>query len=58
MQLSETIKLHMTKEQKDYITLTMNEYIKTVNSLVSVALMLNLSADIQLLMYLLTFPLL
>ena len=38
MQLSETIKLHMTKKQKDFITRTMNEYIKTVNSLVSVAL--------------------
>ena len=38
MQLSETLKLHMTKKQKDYITQTMNEYIKTVNSLVSVAL--------------------
>ena len=38
MQLSETIKLYMTNKQKDYITQTMNEYIKTVNSLVSVAL--------------------
>ena len=38
MQLSETIKLYMTKKQKEFITQTMNEYIKTVNSLVSVAL--------------------
>ena len=37
MQLSETIKLHMTKEQKLLIVTAMNEYIRTVNSLVSVA---------------------
>lgn len=37
MQLSETIKLYMTKEQKSLVITTMNEYINTVNSLVSVA---------------------
>ncbi|MFN2938423.1 RNA-guided endonuclease InsQ/TnpB family protein [Lachnospiraceae bacterium YH-ros2226] len=37
MQLSETIKLYMTKEQKSLVVTTMNEYISTVNSLVSVA---------------------
>ncbi len=37
MQLSETIKLYMTKEQKVLIATTMNEYICTVNYLVSVA---------------------
>lgn len=36
MQLSETIKLYMTKEQKSLVVTTMNEYINTVNSLVSV----------------------
>lgn len=35
MQLSETIKLYMTKEQKSLVVMTMNEYINTVNSLVS-----------------------
>ena len=35
MQLSETVKLYMTKEQKSLITATMTEYINTVNSLVS-----------------------
>ena len=35
MQLSETIKLYMTREQKTLITATMIEYIDTVNSLVS-----------------------
>lgn len=35
MQLSETIKLYMTREQKSLITVTMTEYINTVNSLVS-----------------------
>lgn len=35
MQLSETVKLYMTKEQKSLITETMAEYINTVNSLVS-----------------------
>lgn len=37
MQLSETIKLYMTKEQKNIIVMAMDEYISTVNSLVSVA---------------------
>ncbi len=37
MQLSETIKLYMTREQKSLIVMAMNEYINTVNSLVSVA---------------------
>ena len=37
MQLSETIKLYMTKEQKDFVVMAMDEYIRTVNSLVSVA---------------------
>ncbi len=37
MQLSETIKLYPTKEQKSLITETMNEYINTVNNLVSAA---------------------
>ncbi len=37
MQLSETVKLYMTKEQRTLITTTMVEYISTVNSLVSVA---------------------
>jgi putative transposase len=37
MQLSETIKLYMTKEQKSLVVTTMNQYINTVNSLVSVA---------------------
>lgn len=36
MQLSETIKLYMTKEQKSLIVTTMNQYINTVNSLVSI----------------------
>ena len=35
MQLSETIKLYMTKEQKEFVVMTMTEYINTVNSLVS-----------------------
>lgn len=35
MQLSETVKLYMTREQKHLITATMTEYINTVNSLVS-----------------------
>ena len=35
MQLSETVKLYMTREQKSFITVTMTEYINTVNSLVS-----------------------
>lgn len=38
MQLSETIKLYMTKEQKALVIETMNQYINTVNSLVSVAI--------------------
>lgn len=37
MKLAETIKLHMTKEQKNIIIKAMNEYINTVNSLVSIA---------------------
>lgn len=37
MQLSETIKLYITREQKSLIVMAMNEYINTVNSLVSVA---------------------
>ncbi len=37
MQLSETVKLYMTKEQRSLISKTMNEYISTVNSLVSIA---------------------
>ncbi len=37
MQLSETIKLYMTKKQKILVITAMNEYINTVNSLVSVA---------------------
>lgn len=37
MQISETIKLYMPKKQKDFVTQTMNEYIKTVNRLVSFA---------------------
>lgn len=37
MQLSETVKLYMTKEQKSLVAMTMAEYITTVNSLVSVA---------------------
>ena len=37
MQLSETIKLYMTKEQKNLIVMAMNGYISTINSLVSVA---------------------
>lgn len=35
MQLSETVKLYMTGEQKSLIVATMTEYINTVNSLVS-----------------------
>lgn len=35
MQLSETVKLYMTREQESLITATMTEYINTVNSLVS-----------------------
>ena len=35
MQLSETVKLYMIREQKSLITATMTEYINTVNSLVS-----------------------
>lgn len=37
MQLSETVKLYMTKEQKSLIVMAMNEYISTANSLVSIA---------------------
>ena len=35
MQLSETVKLYMTKDQKKLIVMTMDEYINAVNSLVS-----------------------
>lgn len=35
MQLSESVKLYMTREQKSLITATMTEYINTVNGLVS-----------------------
>ena len=35
MQLSETVKVYPTEYQKNLITQTMTEYIKTVNSLVS-----------------------
>ena len=35
MQLSETVRLYMTKDQKKFIVMTMDEYISTVNSLVS-----------------------
>lgn len=38
MQLSETVKLYLTKEQKALVIMTMNEYISTVNSLVFVAI--------------------
>lgn len=38
MQLSEIVKLYMTKEQKTLVIMTMTEYINTVNSLVSVAI--------------------
>lgn len=38
MQLSETVKLYMTKEQKALIVTAMDEYISVVNRLVSVAL--------------------
>lgn len=38
MQLSETIKLFPTKEQKSLILNTMKEYISTVNNLVSIGL--------------------
>lgn len=37
MQLSETVKLYMTRDQKSLVIMAMNEYISTVNSLVSVA---------------------
>lgn len=37
MKLSETLKLYMTREQKSLVIMAMNEYISTVNSLVSVA---------------------
>ena len=37
MNLSETVKLYLTKEQKTLVVETMHEYICTVNSLVSVA---------------------
>ena len=37
MQLSETVKLYMTREQKSLVVMAMNKYISTVNSLISVA---------------------
>ena len=37
MQLSETVKLYMTKDQKPMVTETMQEYIDTVNGLVSLS---------------------
>ena len=37
MKLSETLKLYMTREHKSLVIMAMNEYISTVNSLVSVA---------------------
>ena len=37
MQLSETVKLYMTREQKFLVVMAMNEYISTTNSLVSIA---------------------
>jgi IS605 OrfB family transposase len=52
MQLSETVKLYMTREQKSLITATMTEYINTVNSLVSdatndVSILRYTSADVK-----------
>ncbi|MBQ9046666.1 MAG: hypothetical protein IJ120_02090, partial [Solobacterium sp.] len=38
MQLSETVKLYLTRDQKALVIQTMNEYICTVNSLVSDAM--------------------
>lgn len=38
MQLSETVKLYMTKKQKSLVVMTMKEYIHTVNSLVFIAI--------------------
>ena len=38
MQLSETVKLYLTKKQKALVVMAMNEYISTVNSLVFVAI--------------------
>lgn len=38
MKLSETIKLYLNKEQRDLIQFTMNEYIRAVNSIVSIAI--------------------
>ena len=37
MQLSETVKVYMTREQKSLVVMAMNKYISTVNSLISVA---------------------
>ena len=37
MQLSETIKLYLTREQRSLVVATMNEYIRVVNDLVSLA---------------------
>ncbi len=38
MQLSETVKLYMTREQKTLVVMAMNEYISTVNGLVCTAI--------------------
>ena len=38
MQLSETVKLYLTQEQKSFILATMDAHICTVNSLVSLAI--------------------
>ncbi|MDE7307284.1 MAG: hypothetical protein K2N61_01255 [Lachnospiraceae bacterium] len=38
MQLPETVKLYMTKEQKSLVVMAMDEYIHTVNSLVFIAI--------------------
>ena len=37
MKLSETVKLYLPKEQKELLVGTMNEYIHTVNRLVSLS---------------------
>ena len=38
MKLTESLKLYMTEEQKSLVVMTMNEYIKTVNGLVCIAI--------------------
>ena len=37
MKLSETVKLYLSKEQNELLVRTMNEYIHTVNRLVSLS---------------------